>query len=100
MRLEDYAIRGINIRLIPSIPGTFKGNQSYQYGSLRVLNVVKEELMSNKMEPFKNPVVTYQSTSLGDLNSNYLNQLVSHFTGRVHKRAVDADQTTLKAVSK
>ena len=67
LRLDDYEIKGVNIRLVTSIPGTYKGDNYHKHGSLRVMKIVSEELAKGGFEPFKNPVVTYQTTSLGDI---------------------------------
>jgi hypothetical protein len=63
----------------------------YQYGSMRILSIVLEELKKSKMDVFKNPVITYQSTSLGDLNQTFLDQLTNHFCGKQYKKTVSND---------
>lgn len=60
--LEKYSFKGINVILIPSLPGRFKGGMQDKVGLGKVRKV-----MNRCTKQFKKPLITYNSTSLGKL---------------------------------
>lgn len=52
---------------------------------MRVYNVIYEELSKHKMKPIEKANITYQSTSLGALDENFIDQLSCHFSGKSFK---------------
>ncbi|CAD8055701.1 unnamed protein product [Paramecium sonneborni] len=72
IKFNDYDFQNINIRMIASIPGRFTENQLYQYGVMRIQSVLNQELINNKFEIPKQISITYQTTSIGQLDNNYI----------------------------
>ncbi|CAD8052683.1 unnamed protein product [Paramecium primaurelia] len=96
IKYDDYDFKDVNIRLITSIPGRFVGNQLYKYGMMRLQSVLYQELCNNKMEIPKQVCVTYQTTSIGQLDNNYIDFALQCCTGRVYKQPLTGEQNNKK----
>jgi tyrosyl-DNA phosphodiesterase-1 len=44
LKLDDYDISSVGIRLITSVPGRYTGNELYKYGQMRAYNIIFEEI--------------------------------------------------------
>jgi len=73
--LDDYYISGIDIVLVPSLPGRFRDGDFDRYGHRRIGAVVKQ-MLSKPTKP-KKWVVTYQTSSMGSLNEKYVKEFLS-----------------------
>jgi hypothetical protein len=60
--LNKYDFKGINVVLIPTLPGRFKGQYLDKVGLGKL-----KKIMTRCNLHFKKPVMTYNSTSLGKL---------------------------------
>jgi len=73
--LDDYHISGVDIVLVPSLPGRFRDGDFDKYGHRRIGTVVKK-LLSKPTKP-KKWVVTYQTSSMGSINEKYIKEFLS-----------------------
>lgn len=80
INIDDYYISDIDIALIPSIPGRHADGDLDICGHRRVASVLKqigfpdqEALMKKKY------VLTYQTSSIGNLDEKYLKEVLSSF---------------------
>jgi hypothetical protein len=67
IKIEDYSFEGIKAILIPTLPGRFKGDEMEKVGLAKVRSIMKRH-----QKQFKNPMLTCNSTSLGQVNEKLL----------------------------
>jgi tyrosyl-DNA phosphodiesterase-1 len=65
--LGDYSFKGIDVVLIPSLPGRFKGQYLDKVGIGKV-----KKIMKNCSIHFKKPIMTYNCTSLGKVDEKLI----------------------------
>ena len=75
--LKDYYIKGIDIILIPSIPGRHHGKYFDKYGHRRVAFVLERTLENSQEVCKKKHVVTCQTTTMSSLDENFLLHFLS-----------------------
>lgn len=59
LKLDDYDISSVGIRLITSIPGRYTGNELYKYGQMRAYSIIFEELQRANLKPIPDTTITY-----------------------------------------
>ncbi|CAD8060157.1 unnamed protein product [Paramecium sonneborni] len=96
IKYDEYDFKDVNIRLITSIPGRFVGNQLFKYGMTRLQSVLFQELCNNKMDVLKQVCVTYQTTSIGQIDNNYVDFALQCCTGKVYKQPLPSEQNNKK----
>ncbi|CAD8131791.1 unnamed protein product [Paramecium octaurelia] len=92
IKYNDYDFQNINIRLITSIPGRFTGNQMNKYGMMRIQSVINSELKSNDFEIPKQVSIAYQTTSIGQLDVNYIDFVQQCCSGQQVKQSQKIQQ--------
>ncbi len=65
--LNLYNFKGINVVLIPSFPGRFKGTYLDKVGISKL-----KKIMTKLNKPFNKPILTYNSTSLGKPDEKFV----------------------------
>ncbi len=78
IELHNYIFQGLdNIVLIPSIPGKYQKDKEL-YGIQKVKSLMRKKLLTKKKVAAK---LTYNSTSLGTLDSNFMRIIYDSFAG-------------------
>lgn len=75
INLDDYIFDNIEVILIPSFPGRHSDNL---YGLSKVRNLI-QTLNTNVYKQEEEYVITYQSSSLGQLDSNFISDICYAF---------------------
>ena len=80
INIDDYHISDIDIILIPSIPGRHTGPDLEKYGHRKIGTVLKKLAAFSKdsVKP-KKQMLTYQTSSLGNLEERFLKEILSSF---------------------
>jgi len=81
INIDDYYISDIDIVLIASVPGRHTGEELEKYGHRRVSSVLKKIGFSNpdSLSRNKKHVLTYQTSSIGNLDEKFLKEILSSF---------------------
>ena len=80
IKLGDYSFENVDVVLIPSIPGSYNVDQQKGQGIAKIRRVVSHYLKTEKIA-LEKPVLTANSTSLGDFSEGFLKLMYSSFTG-------------------
>lgn len=67
LNLKDYSFKGIEVILIPSLPGRFKGEFLNKVGIGKV-----KKIMNKCNLQLKKPMMTYNCTSLGKPDEKFV----------------------------
>lgn len=78
INLENYSFENIDAILIPSFPGRFKGSLLDKVGIGKV-----KKIMEKCCKYHKNPVLTYNSTSLGKPDEKLVRELYFAFNPKI-----------------
>lgn len=82
--IDDYLISGIDIILIPSVPGKYSGKEFERYGHSKIGAMVRKfypcepNNPNNYLLPKKHQV-TYQTSSVGNFSEDLFRELLSSF---------------------
>lgn len=78
INLNDYEIKGIDVVLIPSVNGRHKEENFQKYGLQRISTIL-QGFTQDSAEKWKKKdlVVTYQTTSVGNLDEKYLQEFLA-----------------------
>ena len=80
INIDDYLISDIDIVLIASIPGRHAGEDIEKYGHKRVASVLnKIGFVDPVAMKSKKHVLTYQTSSVGNLDEKFLKEILSSF---------------------
>lgn len=78
--IDEYFISDIDIILIPSIPGRHREADLEKYGHRRVRSVLRKiGFTSDKAAMAKKYNLTYQTSSVGNLDEKFLKEILSSF---------------------
>lgn len=77
INIHDYFISGIDIILIPSIPGKHTGSDIDKYGHGKVSAVLKK--LEKHTSKTKKYVMSAQTSSVGNLNEEFLQEILASF---------------------
>jgi len=80
INIDDYLIRDIDIVLIASIPGRHADGDLEKYGHRRVASVLKKIGFVDPVSvKAKKHILTYQTSSVGNLDEKFLKEILSSF---------------------
>ena len=78
--IDDYFISDIDVILIPSIPGRHREADLDKYGHSRVRSVLQKIGFTNDRAAMaKKYIMTYQTSSVGNLDEKFLREILSSF---------------------
>jgi tyrosyl-DNA phosphodiesterase-1 len=76
---DEYYISGIDVVLIPSIPGRHYEKDFDKYGHRKIAYALRKTMKPKHFRPNKKWTLTYQATSLSSLDEKFLTELASSF---------------------
>ncbi|KRX00629.1 hypothetical protein PPERSA_00856 [Pseudocohnilembus persalinus] len=76
--LNDYFYENINVILIPGLPGRFQDDQFKKYNKGKVKHVLTK-YFKNSSTKLKDPILTYQSTSCGSIDEQFIEEMLNTF---------------------
>jgi tyrosyl-DNA phosphodiesterase 1 len=79
LNLDDYYYSGIDIVMIPSIPGRHKDEALDKYGHRKVAYAIKKLFANAAPKTKRRYVLTYQTSSVGNLDEKFLREILSSF---------------------
>ena len=94
--LDDYFISGVDIVLVPSLPGRFRDENFDKYGHRRIGAIVSKLMPKIKQSKPKKWVLTYQTSSMGSINEKYIKE----FLASVLPNYITLDQLKAEATYK
>lgn len=80
--IDEYEFEDIDVVLISSVPGRYPINSEKKYGLARVKEIMSIFEKENQKE---NRMLTYQTTSLGSVDANFISDFYYSFNSKPNK---------------